>query len=84
MAPWKLIKTDVQRCQTVNYVLAESMRLFCTCLIPFMRQTATTILNGLGAGDLKDPEVIFTFGALKPGAKMSQIPVLFPTKEIPN
>ena len=73
--PWK--KECEERNKTVIYVLAETMRLIAVVLKPFMRQTANAILKGLGAENENDPEKIFKYGLLKPGTKLSQVPILF-------
>jgi methionyl-tRNA synthetase len=82
--PWNLKTSDEKRFNTVFYVLLETLRITVVCLYPFMTQTALTILNGLGCADNLDPEQIFKFGLLKPGTQLTNVPVLFPKKPMPE
>jgi hypothetical protein len=49
-----------------------------------MSQTASAILKGLGAREIaeNDQELMFKFGVLKPGTKVTEVPPLFPRKVI--
>lgn len=86
MKPWTLVKQDPERFKTVWYVLIETLRITVTCLKPFMPQTAREILNGLGATtpECSNPDVMFSYGVIKPGTQMVAVPVLFPRKELPE
>jgi isoleucyl-tRNA synthetase len=50
-APWKLIKTDVERCGTVLFVLAECMRRVGVLLQPIMPNAAKSLLDQLAIPD---------------------------------
>lgn len=50
-APWKLIKTDVERCGTVLFVLAECMRRVGVLLQPIMPGAAKALLDQLAVPD---------------------------------
>jgi methionyl-tRNA synthetase len=83
-APWKLKKSDPERLSTVNYVLCECLRIICLCLWPFISQTSEAIMKGLGAPGVfeNDKDAMFKFGVLKAGTKMTEVPPLFPRKEL--
>ena len=46
-APWALKKTDIARMETVLYVLAETLRYLGVLLLPFMPDSANTLLDQL-------------------------------------
>ena len=81
--PWTLNSNNPSRFGTVWYILVECLRILVTCLIPFLPQTSKTILNGLGC-NLNDlnPKEIFNFGFLKQGIQLTEVPILFPKKNL--
>jgi methionyl-tRNA synthetase len=67
---------------TIMYVVYESLRITTLCLWPFMSDGAAAILRGLGAPPAleNDPEVMFNFGLLRPGTKLTPVPFLYSKK----
>ena len=80
-APWAI--KDEARKNTVLYILCECLRILTLCFHSFIPRTGDTILNGLGTNK-KDGDAVsrFKFGLLKPGTKMTTVPVLFTKKTI--
>jgi methionyl-tRNA synthetase len=78
--PW----AAAARWGTIMYVMYESLRITTLCLWPFMSDGAATILRGLGAPPVleNDPEVMFKFGLLKPGTKLTSMPFLYSRKSL--
>lgn len=89
-APWTLAKKRETRprLQTVLYHAAETLRLLCSAITPFIPQTAETMARQLGidpgTAALHSP----TWGGLAPGAKVAKGASLFPridlTKSTPQ
>ena len=89
-APWTLAKKPETRprLQTVLYHAAETLRLLCSAITPFMPQTAEAMAQQLGmepgTAALHSP----TWGSLAPGAKVAKGASLFPridlTKSTPQ
>ncbi len=76
--PWTLNKKgDKDRLATVMYVLCESLRFASTLLLPFITQTATTVLEKLGLSVPADFSGISTFGGIQPGTKVNKGENLF-------
>ncbi len=79
-APWTLAKKPETkpRLQTVLYHAAETLRILCRAITPFMPQTAEAMARQLGlespAATLHTP----AWGALVPGTKVAKGPSLFP------
>ncbi|KAK8857853.1 methionyl-tRNA synthetase [Tritrichomonas musculus] len=81
-APWA-IKDNQARKNTVLYILCESLRIITICFHCFIPRTADKILAGLGTSKTDGDNVSrFKFGLLKPGTKITEVPVLFTKKKI--
>lgn len=76
MAPWHLKKTDTQRMETVLYVLLDVLRMIGLYILPFMPQTATTLLNFLSVKE--DERTFLKHPPLKPHTPLPAPVGLFP------
>lgn len=84
MAPWKLVKTDPDRCSTVMYLIIEGVRM-CTMLFsPVMPNTAEKIFNQLGVpANMRTGDENMVFGRLPAGIQFgADRSVLFQKHEI--
>ncbi|CCW62995.1 unnamed protein product [Phytomonas sp. EM1] len=71
-APWKLVKTDVERLGTVMYITMEGVRVCVTLLQPVLPTKSALILNMLGVPEEKRIGVEnFGFGIMEPGVKIA-------------
>jgi len=83
-APWKLMKTDLERAGTVLYNAAEALRLSAAHLYPVMPDKIRQLLAILGT----TPEARyaetewFEWGHNKPGTKLGRTDGLFPRIEV--
>lgn len=80
--PWKLVKEDKDRLQTVLYNLAETIRIASIMLKPFLTKTPSLILKSLGQNDVAEFEGNVTFGALQTNVKTEKGEILFPRIDI--
>ena len=82
--PWTYKGKDDARFNTIAYVVIESLRIISLCLYPFIPNTATLLLDNLGAPAPldNDPAVMFKFGYSKAGTQMKPAKVLFPKKKL--
>lgn len=69
--PWKLRKTDPQRCETVLYTALEAGRIAALLLQPIMPQSATKMLDMLGVPPQQRGAHALAFGR-EPGASLSK------------
>ena len=82
-APWVLNKSgDSERLFAVLYNLAESIRIIAVLLKPFLPETAEKIAASFAAQSGGGISGVKKFGKLKPGARITKIPPLFPRIDI--
>jgi len=78
-APWALKKTDIDRMNTVLYVLAETLRALAIAIQPFMPETMGRLLDQLGvAADKRDFAALGEGGRLISGTPLPAPQGLFP------
>ena len=82
-APWTLAKQpDTHpRLHTVLYHAAETLRVLCVAITPFMPQTAEAMARQLGLVSAETPGILTPaskWGALLPGTKIAKGTALFP------
>lgn len=71
MAPWKLVKLDLERLNTVLYVVMEGVRVCVTLLQPVLPVKCGEILDMLGVPEEKRVGVDnFRYGAMAPGGRI--------------
>ena len=75
-APWKVIKTDIERAGTILYVSTEALRLSAVLLSPVMPEKTKTVLEILDA--VGSPA---NWGELKSSIQLPSYPALFPRIE---
>jgi methionyl-tRNA synthetase len=80
-APWQLAKDDAQgaRLDQVLYGVAEGLRVVSLMLNPFMPESTAKLLDALGQADRSLESA--RFGAVGGGARVSELPPLFPRIE---
>lgn len=72
-APWKLVKSDLERHGTVLYVTMEGVRVCVTLLQPVLAEKSGVILDELGVPPEKRVGVAsFNFGVMSPGSKIGE------------
>jgi methionyl-tRNA synthetase len=83
-APWKLMKTDLERAGTVLYNAAEALRLSAAHLYPVMPDKIRQLLAILGTSpEARYAETEwFEWGHNKPGTKLGRTDGLFPRIEV--
>lgn len=82
-APWTLKKTDMQRMQTVLYVLAEVSRNLAIALQPFVPSASTKILDQLAVSSAeRDFLAIGEKHALKAGGELPKPEGAFPRLQL--
>lgn len=82
-APWALAKDPGKRGRlgTVLYTSAESLRILCLYLYPFMPQSSESLWQALGLQpNLSPPNIVeeTRWGGLKPGTIIRELKPLFP------
>ena len=78
-APWTLRKTDLERMQTVLYILAECIRQVAILIQPLMPRSATGLLDQLAVSPAeRNFSCLNSDYALKPGTKIPKPEGLFP------
>jgi len=83
-APWTLKKTNVERMQTVLYVLAEVIRNIGLILQPFTPKAANKILDQVAvAANAREFSYIGSPHALQPGTALPAPQGVFPRYEPP-
>ncbi len=82
--PWKLIKEDKERLQTVMYNLSEAIRIASIMLKPFLTKCPTSILASFGQKDVQEFGDNVSYGKLITGVKVEKGSVLFPRIDIPK
>lgn len=83
-APWTLKKTNIERMQTVLYVLAEVIRNLGIILQPFTPEAANKILDQVAApANARDFTFIGSTHALQPGTALPAPQGVFPRYEPP-
>ncbi len=82
-APWTLRKTDPGRMATVLYVLAEAIRRLALVALPFMPDSANTMLDQLAVSPDKRRFAHFT-DLLAPGAALPPPQPVFPRHAEPD
>ncbi len=85
-APWTLAKqpAEAARLRTVLYHMAETLRLLCVSLLPFMPRTAEEAAGQLGLPGTAAQPILATaqtWGQLKPGTPIRKGRILFPRIE---
>jgi methionyl-tRNA synthetase len=86
-APWKLVKEDPERLNTVLYIIMEGLRVASILLTPVLPETIPKVLDQLGVPpDLRRGIPAMAFGKMPSGAKIGPLSteILFPKKEIPT
>lgn len=74
-APWRLVKDDPARLDTVLFVIMEGVRVCTTLLQPVMPVKTVEILDALGVPQEQRTGVAnFAFGVVKPGTKVPGVP----------
>jgi len=73
--PWKLLKTNMEKCQTVILLCANIIKLLATMLEPFMPKTSDLILSQLQDQHILIPEQFNLL--LSPGHKIGVATPLF-------
>lgn len=83
-APWKLMKTDLERAGTVLYHAAEALRLSTAHLYPVMPDKIRQLLEILGTTPEAryDEADWFDWGHIKPGTKLGKTDGLFPRIDV--
>jgi methionyl-tRNA synthetase len=73
--PWKLVKTDKKRLDTVLYVMLEGVRICFTLLAPVLVTKAPIALDSLGVPkELRSGCDNLKFGVVPPGTKLGAMP----------
>jgi methionyl-tRNA synthetase len=73
--PWKLVKTDKQRLDTVLFVMLEGLRICFTLLSPVLVKSCPIALDALGIPkELRKGIDAFKFGVVPPGTKLGGLP----------
>ncbi len=76
-APWKVVKTDLERTGTILYAATEALRIAAVFLSPVMPEKTRQVLDVLG-----DEQASVSWGGLKPGTPLKVHEALFPRIEI--
>jgi len=80
--PWKLIKEDKERLQTVMYNLSETIRICALMLKPFLTKTSGKILEIFGQDDIELYGESVKYGNLKTGVNVIVGDKLFPRIDV--
>lgn len=80
--PWKLIKEDKERLQTVMYNLSETIRICALMLKPFLTKTSGKILEIFGQDDIDLYGESVKYGNLKTGVNVIVGDKLFPRIDV--
>lgn len=76
-APWKLLKSDSERAQTVLYVLTETIRRLCILLEPITPTACDALFTQIGVtAEMRTIESMALM--IKPGTMCSKPAVVFP------
>ena len=75
--PWKKVKTDQKRAETIIYVALQSAQIAAALMYPIIPVKAKQMLDSLGA-DVPTSLDEIQWGTLKPGTSIEVISTLFP------
>jgi methionyl-tRNA synthetase len=81
--PWDLAKDEAAagRLDTVLYNLAEGLRVTTLLLLPYLPETASTLLDALGEPRAEPERPLSDFGDGRGGRRIEKLPPLFPKLE---
>ena len=81
--PWVLAKSDTVRLETVMYNLLEAIKIGTILAQSFIPEGTSKVLNAYGFENGKGSfEDIKTFGLLKTGLALGEVPMLYPRLDI--
>ena len=80
--PWVLAKENKTRLETVIYNLLETIKIGAALAESFIPDGAGKVLAAFGFARLATAEDIATFGQLKAGILLGEVPVLYPRLDI--
>ncbi len=82
-APWSLRKTDLERMNTVLYVLLEAIRHIGLYLLPYIPDSANKLLDLLAVSeDMRNYNFVGEKGRLKPQTPLPTPTAIFPRFEV--
>lgn len=75
--PWDLAERYQKRCETVLYILAETIRIISVLIAPVLADSSSAIRKTLSLEEAKNFDSALEFGLLQSGTKVQKQAVLF-------